>query len=107
MTIDKVLRVTRGDTLSFNAEIDGLGGLRLSGASFAVKTSFSAAEAVFRKTLHEGITQTQPGVWCVRATPADTALLLPGTYVYDLKNSVNGDKFTVMKGDLIVENEVE
>lgn len=93
------LSMVRGDTLAFGMEFEDLD-QDLDGAYFSCKTSFSASEYVFQKTLTNGISKVATGQYRVRIAPEDTADVDPGTYYYDLQIAANSDVFTILRGVL-------
>lgn len=101
---DRYVLMTRGDTLSFGVEIEGLD-QDLDTAFLTCKRNH-AESAVFQKSLGDGITKRETGVYVVRVAPEDTEDLEPGKYYYDLQLGVNGDIFTVLKGVLELERDV-
>lgn len=102
---DKNITMTRGDTLSFGLEIEGLE-QDLDTAYFTCKSSFSATSNVFQKSLGDGISKVATGQYRCRVAPEDTEGLVAGTYYYDFEIGVNDDIFTLMKGALIIEPDV-
>lgn len=104
-TKTKNLVITRGDSLIFNFEIVDLQGT-LTSAYFSIKKDYSDAEYAVQKSLSDGITSVETGVYKVRAAPADTAELDLGTYYYDLQINISGDVYTILKGNLKIEYDV-
>lgn len=101
----KFIKMYRGDTLSFNCEIEGLPA-DLSSAYFSCKQSFSDVSYTFQKSLGNGITKTGSGVYNVRVAPEDTDSVEPGRYYYDLQLGVGEDVYTVLSGVLEIEQDV-
>lgn len=100
---DRYVTMTRGDTISFGMEIEGLG-QDLETAYFTCKKNVTEG-AVFQKSLGDGITKQDEGKYVVRIAPGDTENLEPGKYFYDLEIGANGDKFTILKGVLELERD--
>lgn len=100
---DRYVTMTRGDTISFGMEIEGLG-KDLETAFFTCKKNVTEG-AVFQKSLGDGITKQDEGKYVVRIAPEDTENLEPGKYFYDLEIGANGDKFTILKGVLELERD--
>lgn len=98
------LTMTRGDTASFGMEIQDLG-QDLESAFFSVRAGFDGA-LVFQKSLGNGITKRDEGVYSVRIAPEDTKDIPAGQYYYDLEIGANSDVFTVLKGILQIEHDV-
>lgn len=101
---DRYVAMTRGDTLSFGMEIEGLD-QDLDTAFLTCRRNHSEAP-VFQKSLGYGITKQDIGRYVIRVAPEDTESLEPGKYYYDLEIGVNGDIFTVLKGVLELERDV-
>lgn len=95
---EKNITMVRGDTLSFGLEL--VNEELLDTAYFSCKTSYSAEEYAFQKSLEDGITEEDAGIYKIRVAPEDTADLDPGTYYYDFEIGANGDKFTIIWGTL-------
>lgn len=100
---DRYIVMTRGDTASFGIEIEGLN-QDLETAYLTCRKNYTQAPA-FQKSLGNGITKHHTGQYVVRVAPEDTENLEPGKYFYDLEIGVNGDKFTVLKGILEIEQD--
>ena len=101
---DRYITMTRGDTMSFGIEIEGLD-QDLETAFLTCKKNHDEAPA-FQKSLEDGITKQETGKYVVRVAPEDTENLEPGKYYYDLEIGVNGDRFTILKGVLEIERDV-
>lgn len=101
---DKNIRMTRGDTLAFGMEFDGLG-QDLDSAYFTCKKAYEG-ENIFQRSLGNGISKVEDGIYRVRIAPSDTKNIDAGKYYYDLEIGVNGDIFTIMKGILDIEPDV-
>lgn len=101
---DRYVLMTRGDTLSFGIEIEGLD-QDLETAFLTCKKNHNEAP-LFKKTLGDGITKQETGKYVVRVAPEDTENLEPGKYFYDLEIGANGDIFTILKGVLEIERDV-
>lgn len=94
------LTMTRGDTLAFAVEIEGLEGQDLDTVKFSCKTDPDDQEYVFQKTLEDGISKVSAGKYRVRVAPEDTEDADLGKYYYDLQIGLNSDIYTIMKGKL-------
>lgn len=101
------LTMTRGDTASFGLQttLDDGSGYDLDTAFFSVRAGFDGA-LVFQKSIGDGITRRDEGVYSVRIAPEDTKDLSAGQYYYDLEIGANSDVFTVLKGILQIEHDV-
>lgn len=102
---DTNISMVRGDTLSFGMEFEGLN-QDLDSAYFTAKDSYLNPVPLFQKSIGDGITKVETGVYRVRVAPTDTDTATPGTYYYDLQVTLNGDVFTIMKGTLTIDYDV-
>lgn len=94
----------RGDTLSFNVELEWLED-DLDSLTFTCRT-IGSEEIVFQKTLTDGCVKLETGKYYVRVAPADTENVSPGTYAMDLQIEFNSDRSTLFQGTLkIVKDE--
>lgn len=101
---DKYITMTRGDTLAFGLEFEGLD-QDLETAFFSCRKNHTD-DLAFQKSLGNGIYKVADGQYGVRVAPSDTKYLNPGKYYYDLQIGVNGDVFTILKGILELECDV-
>lgn len=99
---DEYIRITRGDTFSFNVVL--VNAQTLTEAYFTV-TKSANVEPLFQKRIGRGITKIGSGEYCVRVAPADTAEAEVGKYFYDLEITVGEDRFTVLKGVFEIEQD--
>lgn len=104
---DEILTMTRGDTVAFGIEIDGLD-QALDSAYFTCKKRPTDEEVTFQKSLGNGIelVNSEYLTYSVRIAPEDTATLDAGKYYYDLQLGANDDIYTVLKGILEIEQDV-
>lgn len=100
---DDYIKLTRGDTLSFGVEIDGVD--ELDTAFFTCKKDVNESTVLFQKSLNNGIVK-QGNAYAVRVAPADTKDAEIGKYFFDLQIGVNDDVFTILKGILEITYEV-
>ena len=101
---DRYVLVTRGDTISFGIEIEGLE-QDLDTAFFTCRKNYTDPP-IFQKSLEGGITKQETGKYVVRVAPEDTKDIEPGQYHYDLEIGANGDVYTILKGILEFEQDV-
>lgn len=99
--MNQKLTMVRGDTASLGMVIDGLD-QDLDSAFFTVRDGWEG-DIIAQKSLDEGITKQETGVYVVRLSPDDTLDVIPQEYVYDLQIGANSDVFTVMRGVLVIE----
>ncbi len=106
MEYQNILMV-RGDTLAFNVEILDEDGqvVLVDTAEMVCKKKPLDDEAVFRKTLNNGIQQSD-GLLTVRVAPSDTSEADAGRYFYDLRVGIDHDVYTLMIGILTIEQDV-
>ena len=93
----------RGDTLSFNIEIEDLE-VDLTSLTFTCRT-YKGREIVFQKTLGDGCAKVETedstfAKYNVRVAPEDTAELSPGKYRIDLEIGWGTDVYTPIRGNL-------
>ena len=92
------MTVTRGDTFVFGFELVGVD--RITTAFFTLKANKTDINPVRQVFLYEGIDYVEAGKYRVRLSPEQTAGLDVKPYYYDLQIGVNGDKFTILSGQL-------
>ena len=102
--MDQKLTMTRGDTATIGMKIEDLN-QDLDTAFFTVRAGFDSGIS-FQKSLSDGITKIETGVYLVRIAPDDTKEMDAGEYYYDLEIGVNGDVFTVLRGIIVIEHDV-
>ena len=97
--------ITKGDTLSFCFQIQGLGsGVLPDEIYFACKEQPEDNNYVFKKTLEDGISlidydeEKDILTYAVNVAPADTETAKLGKDFYDLSVHVAGNVYTFMKG---------
>jgi hypothetical protein len=105
---DRYITMVKGDTLAFGVElIDQFEQpIDIDDAVFVAKKNYTDADAVFEKTLGDGIEKISDGVYTVRVAPEDTADNEAGRYYYGFRVMLNGDVFTIMRGIIELEPEV-
>lgn len=106
---DKYITMVKGDTLSFGIELaDETGApVDITDAVFVARKTYNATASVFEKTLGNGITKVDDGIYSVRVAPEDTADNDAGRYYYQFKIIKNSDVYTIMRGIIELEPEVE
>lgn len=104
---DITITMVRGDTMSFNFLVKGMGG----GADdifFTCKEKIGDLSPLFVKGLNNGISlisydeNTDEAIYSVRVAEVDTISLTPALYYYDLVLFKNNDKITLLRGRLNV-----
>lgn len=106
---DKYITMVKGDTLSFGVEIEDESGspVDITDAEFIAKKNYDDAMSIFDKTLGSGITRVSAGIYTVRVAPEDTAEAEAGRYFYQFKVMKSSDVFTIMRGIIELEPEIE
>lgn len=106
---DKYITMVKGDTLSFGIELaDETGApVDITDAVFVARKTYNATASVFEKTLGNGITKVDDGIYSVRVAPEDTSDNDAGRYYYQFKVMKNSDVYTIMRGIIELEPEVE
>ena len=108
------IEIIRGDTMSFNFQLEGLGGVSPDKITFMIKENYNDAdsEALVNLEIGAGITQidydsqTDTFTFCVHMRPAQTDNLDLARYYYDLQIVVEGDVLTLMKGRFTLDYDV-
>ena len=100
--MDKNISMVRGDTLAFGMQFVDLD-QDLDTAYFTVRDN---GTIVVQKSLGNGISKVETGIYRVRIAPDDTEDLNPGYYSYDLEIGVNDDVFTILRGMLNIESDI-
>ena len=105
---DEYITMTRGDTLSFGVELADQDGnpFDIDSAYFTCKKDLTDVAVVFQKSLNNGITRDDAGLYTVRVAPDDTKSIKAGKYFYDLQVGAGDDVFTIMRGVLEIEQDV-
>lgn len=98
------IAMTRGNTFGFDFELEGI--TELSSAFFSCRSNLGSNEYVFQKSIGNGITPIEEGIFNVKISPQDTKDQLIGDYYYDLKIGINDDVYTILKGILTLEWDV-
>ena len=96
------LIMVRGDTLAFDAifyDVDSI-----DAAYFTVRTKADVKKV--QKSIGEGITKIEDGHYRVRVAPEDTEDLDPGKYNYDFEVTLGDDVYTILIGQLTIEEDV-
>lgn len=108
-TPTKNIEMTRGDTLSFAFEIEGIN-QDLETAYFTINDNLDEETPIVQKSLIDGISKIETGddyvQYRVRVAPDDTKEIEPGHYFYDLEIGLNSDVFTILKGQITLEADV-
>ena len=100
MTDDNTnISMTRGDTLSFVIEVDGLGESELDDIKFSCKKDLEGSY-LFQKSLGDGITRLDENKYNVKLRTEDTENARLGGYFYDLQLTLGDSVLTVLKGKL-------
>ena len=106
---DKYITMVKGDTLAFGVEVQDQNDqpINVDGAGFIAKKNYNDVTALFDVTLGSGITKVADGVYSVRVAPSATADAEAGRYFYQFKVEKNNDVYTIMRGIIELEPDVE
>jgi hypothetical protein len=106
------ITMTKGDTLAFNFQVQGLGGVTPTGIYFTCREKPESETFYFQRLLGNGVTllsydaETDTNTYGVRVRPDQTENLSAGRYFYDLQMRVDDDVLTLMKGHINIEWDV-
>ena len=99
------LEMIRGDTFYLGVQFIGLD-TDIEASRFSIKKSKEDITPLVEKTLGNGISKVEDGVYRVRVAPSDTASFEGGVYQYDWEFSVNDDVFTAVIGSLDIQADI-
>ena len=94
--------MTRGDTLAFGVELEGVAAQEIDAVYFSVKADRNDTNYVFQKTLGNGVEIVDENHLSIRTSPLDTATLEPNNYYYDLQIDIGNDTYTILAGKLTI-----
>lgn len=106
------LKITRGDTIKYVLELKTKNNVdveisNVNSIFLTVKENFKNTEYLFQKKLSDGISLGDDKKYHITIDSEDTDNLSFGTYYYDIQiNFNNNEKYTVVKGNFIVDYEV-
>ena len=96
----------RGDTFSFDLRLSEVDGSSIRSIFFTVKRKATDADAVFQKSLENGVSLLEGTTYRVRVAPEDTQGVAAGKYVYDLQIGIEDDVYTVLMGAFQITQDV-
>lgn len=102
---DMIITMVRGDTMSFNFSLKGLGGVA-ENIYFTCKEKIGDAVPLIIKGFNNGVSlisyneSADEAIYCVRLNRNDTMQLTPALYYYDLALVHNYDQITLLRGRL-------
>lgn len=102
--IRKDISMVKGDTLSFNFQLQGLESETPTSLYFTCRDKPESENYYFQRALNNGINLISYDnamdieTYSVRVLPSQTENLSVGRYYYDLQLTVNDDVITLMKG---------
>lgn len=106
MVMLRIFNVKRGDQFSFTVTFTNLQE-DLTTFVLGIKEDYEDAEMLITKSLaNGGITKIQTGKYRVDFTPAETGLLEPDQYVYDLRFTLGNTVYTPLSGYINIEETV-
>lgn len=105
------IMMIRGDTYAKAIQIEfDEAPQDLETAYLTCKSNYDDETPVFQKSLNDGIekikTEGNSLFYGIRIAPEDTEGIEAGNYYYDLEIGLNGDKFTLLNGILMIKNDV-
>lgn len=100
----RIFNVKQGDQFSFTVTFKNLQE-DLTTFTMGVKEDYNS-QMLITKTLNNGITKVSTGKYRVDFTPAETELLSPNFYVYDLRMTLGSVVFTPLYGYLNIQETV-
>ena len=100
----RIFNVKQGDQFSFTVTFKNLPE-DLDTFTMGVKEDYNS-QMILTKSLNNGITKVSTGKYRVDFTPAETELLSPNFYVYDLRMSLGSVVFTPLYGYLNIQETV-
>ena len=100
----RIFNVKQGDQFSFTITFKNLQE-DLTTFTMGVKEDYNS-QMLLTKSLNNGITKVSTGKYRVDFTPAETELLTPNFYVYDLRMTLGTVVFTPLYGYLNIQETV-
>lgn len=110
--VKRDITMVRGDTLSFNFQLEGLEGVAPTALTFSCKEDYEDEDALFTCSIGDGITQTSYDAdsdtytYTCRVAPAKTENLDLARFYYDLEMIAGNDVITLMIGRLTLSYDV-
>lgn len=100
----RIFNVKQGDQFSFTITFKNLQE-DLTTFTMGVKEDYNS-QMLITKSLNNGIVKLSTGKYQVNFTPAETELLSPNFYVYDLRMTLGSVVFTPLYGYLNIQETV-
>lgn len=100
----RVFDIKQGDQFSFTITFKNLQE-DLTTFVMGVKEDYDS-KMLIRKSLNNGITKVDTGKYRIDFSPAETAMLSPNIYVYDLRMTLGATVFTPLYGNLNIQETV-
>lgn len=101
----RIFNIKQGDEFSFTVTFKNLTE-DLTTFAMGVKLNYTDANILITKSLNNGISKISTGKYRVDFTPAETALLSPNIYVYDLRMTLGSVVYTPLYGYLNIQETV-
>lgn len=101
----RIFNIKQGDEFSFTVTFKNLTE-DLTTFTMGVKLNYTDATMLITKSLNNGISKISTGKYRVDFTPAETALLSPNIYVYDLRMTLGSVVYTPLYGYLNIQETV-
>lgn len=106
--IDRDIIFVKGDTLSFNFQLQGLGHDVPDNLTFTCKNHYDDTDTLFTCEIGNGISldsydeEKNISTFTIRVSPYKTAELDLSRYYYDLQMNAGEDVITLLRGRLIL-----
>ena len=106
--IERDIQYVKGDTLSFNFQLQGLGHDVPDNLTFTCKNHYDDTDALFTCEIGNGISlqnydeEKDLSTFTLRVEPCKTAELDLSRYYYDLQMNEGEDVITLLRGRLIL-----
>ena len=100
----RIFNVKQGDQFSFTITFKNLQE-DLTTFTMGVKEDYNS-QMILTKSLNNGITKVSTGKYRIDFTPAETELLSPNFYVYDLRMTLGSVVFTPLYGYINIQETV-
>lgn len=101
----RIFNIKKGDEFSFTVTFKNLSE-DLTTFTMGVKLNYEDTSMLITKTIGNGITKIDDGKYRIDFTPAETGVLSPNIYVYDLRMTLGSVVYTPLYGYLNIQETV-
>lgn len=101
----RIFAIKQGDQFSFTVTFTNLQE-DLTTFELGVKKEYTDTTMLIEKSLGNGITKIDTGKYRIDFTPAETKVLEPNYYVYDLRMTLGSTVYTPLYGYLMIQETV-